>query len=92
MRDERANDSIFFKNNQLKPCPFCGDEPYMDSCDRLISIGCERCGYRRSFHGLVQNEFVTPVEAGYSRETGKAIEWYDKDAYDKAADQWNMRV
>ena len=92
MIEERANDSIFFKDKPLKVCPFCGAEPYMDSCDRVITIGCFGCGYRRSFHGLVQNEIVTKVVASYKKGTEEPLEWYDKDAYEKAADAWNIRA
>lgn len=91
MIDERANDSIFFRNNPLKRCPFCGGEPYVDSCDRLIQIGCKRCDYHRYFHGLVQNEIVTDVVASYKKGTEEPLEWYDKDAYDKAGAAWNER-
>lgn len=91
MKEERANDSIFFKDNPLKPCPFCGAEPYMDSCDRVITLGCFGCGYRRSFHGLVQSEFETPVVASYLKGTKKPLEWYDKDAYERATEAWNRR-
>ena len=94
MNEERANDSIFFLHNSLKACPFCGGEPYMESCDRLINIGCKACGYHRSFHGLVQNKIVTNVVASYKAGTNmtEPLEWYDKDAYDRAAKEWNKRA
>ena len=80
-----------FEDIALKPCPFCGKEPYVESCDRLIDIGCEECGYHLNFHGLVQSEVETPVVV--SRwHGGLPAEWYDKDAYKKAAAAWNRRV
>lgn len=78
--------------DKLKPCPFCGGEPYIDSCDRLIRICCEPCGYDRAFHGLVQSEIETPVVASYKKGTKEPLEWYDKDAYEKAVDAWNRRA
>lgn len=77
---------------ELKPCPFCGEMPYIESCDRIIDIGCEPCHYHMAFHGLVQSEFETPVVVSKYRDTGKAFEWYDKDAYETAVGRWNMRI
>ena len=82
---------LFGEENRLKPCPFCGAEPYVESCDRLIDIGCEACGYHLHFHGLVQSEFVTPVIVS-RYNGGLPAEWYDPDAYEKAAAGWNRRV
>lgn len=76
----------------LKPCPFCGGQPYIDSCDRLINIGCEVCGYHRYFHGLVQSELITDVVVSRSKQNGLPQEWYDKDAYEKAVAFWNRRT
>ena len=76
----------------LLPCPFCGAEPYIDSCDRLINIGCEPCKFHLYFHGLVQSEIETGVVASRSSKTGEPLEWYDKDAYQKAVDGWNRRA
>lgn len=78
--------------NKLLQCPFCGREPYIDSCDRLINIGCEPCGYHRTFHGLVQSEHKTAVVASYKKGTKEPLEWYDKDAYLKAVSAWNKRA
>lgn len=91
MMETRANNSVFFRDIRLKPCPFCGAEPYMDSYDRAISLGCFGCGYRRTFHGLVQTDFETPVVASYKKGTEEPLEWYDKDAYERAAEAWNRR-
>ena len=77
---------------KLLPCPFCGGEPYIDSCDRIINIGCEPCKYHRYFHGLVQSDEVTAVVASRGSKTGEPLEWYDKDAYQKAIDGWNRRA
>lgn len=76
----------------LLPCPFCGSEPDIDSCDRIINIGCKPCGYHRYFHGLVQSEKKTDVIASRDSKTGEPLEWYDKDAYEWAADRWNRRA
>lgn len=75
----------YLLHGELKPCPFCGDMPYIESCDRIINIGCEPCNYHRYFHGLVQSEFETEVEASPYGE------WYDKEAYETAAAKWNRR-
>ena len=76
----------------ILPCPFCGGDPYIDSCDRFIKIGCEPCGYYRYFPGLVQSDHTTNVVVGTSKQTGKPIEWYEKDAYELAIDAWNRRA
>lgn len=86
------NKLLFGEENRLKPCPFCGAEPYVDSCDRIINIGCDECKYHRYFHGLVQSEFETPVVISRYKNTGEAYEWYDKDAFLKAAMGWNRRA
>ena len=80
------------ENEKLKPCPFCGGEPYIDSCDRLISIGCKPCGYIRSFHGLVQSEIDTGVPIVYKSGKVSDSEWYDRFAYKKAIEAWNRRA
>lgn len=76
----------------LKCCPFCGGEAYMESCDRLINIGCRKCDYHRHFHGIVQTEFETPVVASYKKGTKEPLEWYDRYAYEKAIEEWNRRA
>lgn len=75
----------FILKGELKPCPFCGEMPYIESCDRLIAIGCEPCNYHMAFHGLVQSELETEVS------TSPYGEWYDKDAYKRAGEKWNRR-
>ena len=42
------------REDNLKPCPFCGDRFKYDACDRLISIKCETCNYSRGFKGILQ--------------------------------------
>lgn len=88
---KNEKDSVFFRDNPLKGCPFCGGEPHVESCDRLIQIGCKKCNYSRHWHGLVQSDIITDVIATYSSESKKPIEWYDKNAYVTAANEWNKR-
>lgn len=76
---------------KLKPCPFCGRQPIMEECDRLITIGCKPCGYTRHFNGLVQAEIDTGVPVHYLDGTISNCEWYDKDAEEKAVKKWNTR-
>ena len=89
--DWESHKLLFGEDITLKPCPFCGAEPYVDSCDRIINIGCDKCGYNRHFHGLVQDEIETDVVVSRYKDSRKAYEWYDKDAYQKAAAGWNER-
>jgi len=77
--------------DRLKPCPFCGEEAYFWSCDRLINIGCKKCSYHRHFHGLVQSEINTGVPIHYESGEISTTEWYDKDAHEKAIEAWNKR-
>ena len=78
--------------SELKPCPFCGGEAYEFACDRLIEIGCDRCKFHLSFHGIVQSEINTGVPIVYSGGKKSDYEWYDKNARLKAAEAWNRRV
>ena len=77
---------------ELKPCPFCGGNPYYESYDRLIIIGCHTCGYSRGFHGYVQSEQDTGVPIIYQGGKISDYEWYDKAAHEKATEAWNRRV
>lgn len=61
---------------KLKPCPFCGSKAYEESCDRLVVIGCEECGYSMSVY-----------KGGLTSKT----DWYDKYAHKKAYEKWNRR-
>lgn len=76
----------------LKPCPFCGSEPYIDSYDRLIGISCKSCGYTRYFYGLIQTDHKTDVVASYYKNTNEPFEWYDPNAYKHACEEWNRRA
>lgn len=78
--------------DELKPCPFCGGKPYIDSCDRLINIGCKPCGYTRYFYGLVQSDHKTDVVVSYNQNTNEPLEWYDPNAYKHACEEWNRRA
>lgn len=75
----------------LKPCPFCGSQPYEASCDRLIQIGCDVCNYHLHFDGLVQGKVNTGVPIVYEGGKVSETEWYDKDAHKKAEEKWNTR-
>ena len=77
--------------DRLKPCPFCGEEAYIWSCDRLINIGCKKCDYHRAFHGLIQSEINTGIPIHYKGGKISTTEWYDKDANEKAIEAWNKR-
>ena len=63
---------------KLKPCPFCGGEAFEWACDRLIEIGCKKCQYNLSFHGLVQSEINTGVPIVYKGGKKSETEWYDQ--------------
>lgn len=65
------------------PCPFCGCQININSCDRIIIFACEPCGYRRSFKGILQ---ITKNDHPVS-----AQEFYHQDADEKTIQQWNKR-
>ena len=75
--------------NKLKPCPFCGKPPFENYYDRLIVIGCNDCGYRRPFDGLISTK---PSKVVASPEGAKIIEYYHADAHEKAIEAWNRRA
>jgi len=77
--------------NKPLHCPFCGGEPYEESYDRLIIIGCKKCNYHMSFHGYVQSEINTGVPVIYIGGKVSDHEWHDKDAHKKAVEAWNRR-
>lgn len=77
---------------ELKKCPFCGGEPFEWSCDRLIQIGCKKCSYQLSFHGVIQSEIDTGVPVVYEGDKVSDHEWYDQFAHEKAAEVWNRYV
>lgn len=83
----------------LKPCPFCGAEVTRETCDRLITIGCEPCGYRRPFPGLLSTTPNDKPILEYRKADGtidkispeEAIEFYHSDASERAEEEWNKR-
>lgn len=75
---------------KLKPCPFCGGEAIMWSCDRLIEISCKPCKFSRSFQGLIGNK-KTDVPVVYEGGIVSEYEFYNKDAYEEAIEAWNTR-
>lgn len=74
---------------ELKNCPFCNNKAYMESCDRLITIGCKECNYRMAFNGLLTTK-KTDVVASYSN--GEPWEYYNENAYEEAVEKWNTRL
>lgn len=75
----------------LKPCPFCGKMPTWWSCDRLIEISCEDCGYTRTFKGIVNtvpNDYPVVYEGGKVSTT----EFIHTEAKGNAIEAWNKRV
>jgi len=83
----------------ILPCPFCGKAPNVDTCDRLISIGCKTCGYSRGFPGLLQ-QIINDKPIPYRHDDGtigpaidpKNQEYYHYDAHEKATETWNLRA
>lgn len=81
-------------------CPFCGGIPIFDPCDRLITIKCDPCGYRRSFPGLLQRTPSNVPILTYRGADGQpydipleeCTEWYHADAHEKAIAAWNIRA
>lgn len=74
---------------EVKPCPFCGEAPFMHAYDRLIVIGCKPCGYQRTFEGLLSTRLsgvlVSPPES-------EVKEYYHPDAHENALKIWNRRA
>lgn len=81
--------------SMLKPCPFCGRKPTYDACDILITISCKKCGYSRSFNGLLSHK-KSPVEVPVRQEDGTIKEhdtglYYHRTAHELALIGWNKR-
>lgn len=74
---------------ELKRCPFCGKPPFANYYDRLIVIGCEQCGYRRGFDGLLSTK---PSNVRVSPEGARIVEYYHADAHEEAIEAWNGRA
>lgn len=74
---------------ELKPCPFCGSEPYTSTCDVLIQIGCKKCDYHLHFKGLLRLREDHPDRLIGSRDD-KYV--YYEEAYEDAASKWNTRA
>lgn len=77
-------------NEELKPCPFCGDIPEMWSCDRLITITCKKCNYHRAFDGLISNK-PSCVPIRYEGGEISSTEFYHPYAHEEAIETWNKR-
>lgn len=77
---------------ELKPCPFCGNNPYVEKYDYFIIIGCENCSYSKTFHGLVQREINTGIPVVYTGGRISDYEWYDPQAHERAFKAWNKRI
>ena len=81
-------------DKELKPCPFCGTNANKRSYDRLISIGCKKCGYSIGYKGLLQTEpdyknkqgGINPVNPD-----NEIKEYYHMHANSAAVKAWNTR-
>lgn len=68
----------------LKPCPFCGGVPYVESCDRLIQIGCNVCKFTIYDYGLI-TPIMTPVKVN-------STEFFNYKAHKEIEKRWNRRI
>lgn len=69
----------------LKPCPFCGGVPYEESCDILITIGCDYCDYQIYDNGLL-SRIMTPVKVPGNNDL-----YYNPKAHEEIEARWNRR-
>lgn len=82
-------DSVSEQTEQgLKPCPFCGGEAYIESCDRIINIGCRECKFHLHFNGVLT---TVPHGNPVSDARSAVIEYYNPRAHKEAAEAWNRR-
>ena len=74
---------------ELKECPWCGNRPYIDVNDRIITIGCYRCQYSRSFNSFIS---INPTNVMLpNQESAIRPEYYQSHATEVAAKVWNAR-
>lgn len=76
---------------KLKPCPFCGEIPQYSACDRVITITCKKCNYRRAFDGLISRK-PSDVPIIYEGGIVSTTEFYHPLADEDAIKAWNRRV
>lgn len=74
------------REEQLKPCPFCGKKPLYFSSDFILKIECPTCDYVRNFPALLGQK-KTDVLVG----TAGCDLYYNATAEDDAVNAWNQR-
>ena len=67
---------------QLKPCPWCGNKVKWNSADHTITIECKQCHYHRWFEPLVGFKKGIPIGNGM---------FYNAKAQEEAVEAWNTR-
>ncbi len=92
------NGEMNYKEEQLKPCPFCGGAMTDDSYDRGHLFKCIPCGYSRSFPGLLTLEkndnpipYVDDSNNPVPPDKVKTQEYYHYENVQKAIDEMNKR-
>lgn len=74
--------------SELKPCPFCGSYPITRLYDRLIVIGCNKCGYERVFEGCIS---LCPSNCMMPSKSIRP-EYFHANARERAFADWNTRA
>lgn len=66
-------------SEDLKPCPFCGDKPYLDTDGYKYEIGCHKCRY-----SIITHQRASAIRKWNTRPTEKEEAQIKLEAWQEA--------